>query len=132
MPTRKTAGCDKRAASAAAIIRSVFCTLAKESVDSGKDFANRKRKSEDSKKHCPGKALNKSMLAMIQSFFLDAKDKNELNYCKNVLSNSNHYYYDCKNALINFIEVSDDNPRADNTNIKITGMRLSPLLIGEV
>ena len=44
MPACKTACRDKRNASAIASIRSVFCTLTKESVDSGEDFLNRKRK----------------------------------------------------------------------------------------
>ena len=74
MSTCKTAGRDERTVSAMASMRSVFCTLAKESVDSDEDFVNRKRKNEDSKSHYPGKVFNKNMLATMSSFFPDNID----------------------------------------------------------
>ena len=68
----------------------------------------------------------------MSSFFPDNIDENELNFCKNVLSKTNHYQHNRTNELIGLIKVSNDAPRAENTNMKVTGTQMSPLLVGKV
>ena len=93
---------------------------------------NRKRKIEDSKSCCPGEVLNKNVLATTCSFFLDTMDENDLNDCKNALSKTNHRRHNRNNELAALIKVSNDNPRAEDSNVKVTGAQASPLLVGKV
>ena len=125
-------GRDDRTVSDMASIRSVLCTLSKESVDLDDDFVKTKRKSQDSKSCCRGKVFNKKTLTTMQSFFPDARDENELNCCRNMLSKTNHHHHNCNNELIDLIKVSNNNPRPDNANTKVAGVQISPLLVGEV
>ena len=48
-----------------------------------------------------------------------------------MLSKTNHCQHNCANELIDLIKVSNDTPRADNSNMKATGVQMSPLLIGK-
>ena len=72
------------------------------------------------------------MLTTTSSFFPDNVDENELKFCKNVLSKTNHHQHNRTNELINLIKVSNDAPRVDDANMKVTGVQMSPFLIGKV
>ena len=59
-------------------------------------------------------------------------DENELNHFENSLSKTNHYHHNRNNELIDLIKVSNNNPRADNANTKVTGVQISLLVVGKV
>merc|ERR1712129_506259 len=66
-------------------VRLDFCVLTKEFADSNVEFANRKRKNEDTKTCYPGKMHDKNVSLTVQSFLPPSIDQNELKHCKNIL-----------------------------------------------
>ena len=50
------------------------------------------------------------MLATASSFFPNKIDENKLNFCKHMLSKTNHCQHNRANELIDLIKVSNDTP----------------------